>query len=40
LIGLGYKKSEANKALDAVFNPSLIWEENVRQCVQYFGSLT
>jgi len=40
LIGLGYKKSEANKALDAVFNPSLSWEENVRQCIQYFGRAT
>ncbi|MBA7569618.1 hypothetical protein ES708_11359 [subsurface metagenome] len=40
LIGLGYKKSEANKALDAVFNPSLSWEENVQQCIQYFGRAT
>ncbi len=42
LIGgkLGISARDADKALDAVFNPSLSWEENVRQCIQYFGRAT
>ncbi len=38
LPGLGYKKSEGKEALDAVFNPSLSLEENVKRCLKYFGS--
>ena len=37
---LGIRARDAKKALDAVFNPSLSWEENVRQCIQYFGRAT
>ncbi|MBA7653355.1 hypothetical protein ES703_61203 [subsurface metagenome] len=35
---LGIGAREAKKALDAVFDPSLSLEENVRQCFQYFGT--
>ncbi len=38
LLGLAYKKSEATKALDAVFNPALSLEENLQLCLKYFGS--
>jgi hypothetical protein len=34
---LGIKATDAKKALDAVFNPSLSLEENVRHCLQSFG---
>lgn len=37
LLGLAYKKSEATKALDAVFNPSLSLEDNVTLCLRYFA---
>ena len=42
LIGgnLGIRARNADEALDAVFNPSLSWEENVQQCIQYFGRAT
>jgi len=33
---LGIRARDAKKALDAVFNPSLSLEENVRHCLQYF----
>jgi len=33
---LGIKVRDAKKALDAVFNPSLSLEENVKRCLQYF----
>jgi len=35
---LGIRARDAKKALDAVFNPSLSLEENVRHCLQYLGS--
>ncbi len=35
---LGYRARDAKKALDAVFDPSLSLEENVRHCFQYFGT--
>jgi hypothetical protein len=34
---LGIRAKDAKKALDAVFNPSLSLEENVRHCLQYFA---
>jgi len=34
---LGIRARDAKKALDAVFNPSLSLEENVKCCLQYFG---
>ncbi|MBA7672631.1 hypothetical protein ES703_80815 [subsurface metagenome] len=34
---LGIRARDAKKALDAVFNPSLSLEENVRHCLQYFA---
>jgi len=34
---LGLRARDAKKALDAVFNPSLSLEENVRHCLQYFA---
>lgn len=34
---LGITARDAKKALDAVFNPSLSLEENVRHCLQYFA---
>jgi hypothetical protein len=34
---LGIRARDAKKALDAVFNPSLSLEENVRHCLQSFG---
>jgi len=34
---LGIRARDAEKALDAVFNPSLSLEENVRHCLQYFA---
>ena len=34
---LGIRAKDAKKALDAVFNPSLSLEENVKRCLQYFG---
>jgi hypothetical protein len=34
---LGIRARDAKKALDAVFNPSLSLEENVRRCLQYFA---
>lgn len=37
LTGLGIRVRDANKALDAVFDPSLSLEENVRHCLQYFA---
>ncbi|MBA7475688.1 hypothetical protein ES705_27141 [subsurface metagenome] len=37
---LGIRARDAKKALDDVFNPSLSWEENVRQCIQYLGRAT
>jgi len=33
---LGIRARDAKKALDAVFNPSLTLEENVKHCLQYF----
>ncbi len=35
---LGVGVRDAKKALDAVFDPYLSIEENVRQCFQYFGT--
>ncbi len=35
---LGIRARDGKKAVDAVFNPSLSLEENVRHCLQYFGS--
>jgi hypothetical protein len=35
--GLGIRARDAKKALDAVFNPSLRLEENVKHCLQYFA---
>jgi len=32
---LGMRAKDANNALDAVFNPSLSLEENIRRCLQY-----
>lgn len=34
---LGIRAKDAKKALDAVFNPSLSLEENVRHCLQHFA---
>ena len=34
---LGIRARDAKKALDAVFNPSLSLEENVKRCLQYFA---
>ncbi|MBA7659277.1 hypothetical protein ES703_67254 [subsurface metagenome] len=34
---LGIRARDAKKALDAVFDPSLSLEENVRHCLQYFA---
>jgi len=34
---LGIGARDAKKALDAVFNPSLSLEENIRHCLQYFA---
>jgi len=34
---LGIRARDAKKALDAVFNPSLSLEENVKHCLQYFA---
>ena len=34
---LGIRAKDAKKALDAVFNPSLSLEENVKRCLQYFA---
>ncbi len=34
---LGITGRDAKRLLDAVFNPSLSFEENVRHCLQYFG---
>jgi hypothetical protein len=34
---LGITARDAKKALDAVFNPSLNLEENVKHCLQYFA---
>jgi len=34
---LGIRAKDAKKALDAVFNPSLSLEENVKHCLQYFA---
>ena len=34
---LGIRARDAKRALDAVFNPSLNLEENVRHCLQYFA---
>jgi len=36
--GLGIGARDAKKALDAVFNPSLSLEENVRHCLQYYAT--
>jgi hypothetical protein len=35
--GLGIRARDAKEALDAVFNPSLSLEENVKRCLQYFA---